>query len=858
MKNLNEPLQFHKKLNLCSSSFKKKDKNGKTVYTFPKNTKPCWPEIETLTAKFSIREPSGNNVKFTCKSGSNPNSRATWVKLPKGIDKPRKISQRGNLTIFDQLKDLDQPIILRNNDRNSQIIIKTERKQNKISKHTLYINPVQKADTGIYVCNVTNSVGYNLAFFNVIIQQRPLEPHVTVDKDKLNLYEGESAQVLCKTEPETWPLAYIEWKTNKTWSLPQGNEPEGESLRARFQQRSAAKESHQSKEEELNDIWSEGYSPSSSTPPLNPFSETSTSELDDGPWIGIENFAIITKSKSLSQKNKNNDQKYLNITKATLNDTGYYQCYAKNSIGDSFKIIKLTVKKRPLLEARTIWVLVLITISALAILVIYCTWQLIVTKKFTAKLADVELTEKRLLPIICEDNLPKIKSEEEPIEPNQEILYRRLATDCINAERNLQMQQAQTAKMIQDMGLPGQSMQGLPGMQGMQGLQGPAPDNILQLLNIPPDLKWEILRSQVILKHQLGIGFFGQVHKAEILGLSGVNSNKTTIAAVKMLNSDPKAKDVSDLFEEIKVLKNVSNPKHKNIINLIGVCTQNGPIYVILEYAHYGNLRDFLRNYKAFQITQKHLNQSEFSNASNGNDNFEKTALLASSDSNAKGSTKTDNKEGTQTDHFSLFKNFTLTTHHLCDFSSQISNGMEYLHEKKVIHRDLAARNILLTENLVIKIADFGLAREVGHGPGQDYYRKNGPTQLPWRWMSPEALTQSIFTTANDVWSFGIVLWEIHTLGGVPYTGIKHKQLINFLKTGSRLKRPQYCCETIYKIMKECWAEDCGNRPMFSNLSKRFLKILKKIPKNYLNSRKGDENNKVNLEAFDDECSESE
>jgi hypothetical protein len=72
------------------------------------------------------------------------------------------------------------------------------------------------------------------------------------------------------------------------------------------------------------------------------------------------------------------------------------------------------------------------------------------------------------------------------------------------------------------------------------------------------------------------------------------------------------------------------------------------------------------------------------------------------------------------------------------------------------------------------------------------------------------------------------------------------------------LKRPQYCCETIYKIMKECWAEDCGNRPMFSNLSKRFSKILKKIPKNYLNSRKGDENNKVNLEAFDDECSESE
>lgn len=283
--------------------------------------------------------------------------------------------------------------------------------------------------------------------------------------------------------------------------------------------------------------------------------------------------------------------------------------------------------------------------------------------------------------------------------------------------------------------------------------------------------------------------FFGQVYRAEVTGLYGPWS-PPTIVAVKMLKPEPTAKDVSDLFAEIQVLKRVSNPKHKNIINLVGVCTQTGPVFVILEYAQNGNLRDFLRYYRSNSITLGHMHQND--------------AIVAS-----------------------INQNQLLTTKDLIKFGQQVSHGMHYLHSKCVVHRDLAARNILVTSQLVIKIADFGLARDITES---DYYRKKGPTQLPWKWMSLEALTQYIFTTANDIWSFGVLFWEICTLGGSPYPGIKHDQLIHSLKSGARLRKPALSGNEEYQIMQSCWHEDPVQRPNFDKLSEIFDSFLQSQP----------------------------
>jgi serine/threonine protein kinase len=115
----------------------------------------------------------------------------------------------------------------------------------------------------------------------------------------------------------------------------------------------------------------------------------------------------------------------------------------------------------------------------------------------------------------------------------------------------------------------------------------------------------------------------------------------------------------------------------------------------------------------------------------------------------------------------------------------QISVGMRYLEEKSCIHRDLAARNILVTSNLSMKISDFGLARNV---EDTDYYTmmtQTKPNQrglLPWRWMSIETLEAKVFTTASDVWSFGIVVWEIFTFGMIPYMTLENDELLKFLQ----------------------------------------------------------------------------
>nr|XP_021529095.1 fibroblast growth factor receptor 4 [Aotus nancymaae] len=208
--------------------------------------------------------------------------------------------------------------------------------------------------------------------------------------------------------------------------------------------------------------------------------------------------------------------------------------------------------------------------------------------------------------------------------------------------------------------------------------------------------------APLVLGKPLGEGCFGQVIRAEAFGMDPAQPDQASTVAVKMLKGNASDKDLADLVSEMEVMKLIG--RHKNIINLLGVCTQEGPLYVIVECAAKGNLREFLR---ARRPPGPDLSP-DGPRSSEGPLSF---PVLVS-----------------------------------CAY--QVARGMQYLESRKCIHRDLAARNVLVTEDNVMKIADFGLARGVHH---IDYYKKTSNGRLPVKWMAPEALFDRVYTHQSDV-----------------------------------------------------------------------------------------------------------
>ncbi|XP_071146062.1 fibroblast growth factor receptor 2-like isoform X2 [Mytilus edulis] len=293
--------------------------------------------------------------------------------------------------------------------------------------------------------------------------------------------------------------------------------------------------------------------------------------------------------------------------------------------------------------------------------------------------------------------------------------------------------------------------------------------------DLPLDKHWEFRREQLSLGEPLGEGAFGKVFKAEAVGL---NKAPTTAIAVKMLKEDATDRELTDLMQEMEVMKLIGC--HENIINFLGCCTQNGPLYVLVELAPHGNMRDYLRSRRPH---------------------------------NSAGYKKQDLEKGS-------FK--PLTEKDLISYAYQIARGMEYLAYRKCIHRDLAARNVLVAED-VLKIGDFGLTRNLTN---VDYYRKTGDGRLPVKWMAPEALFDRKYTSKSDVWSYGVLLWEIFTLGGNPYPSVPVERLFELLKEGHRMGRPPYASEIINKTMQSCWHENPSGRPSFNNLVIDFNQML--------------------------------
>jgi serine/threonine protein kinase len=152
----------------------------------------------------------------------------------------------------------------------------------------------------------------------------------------------------------------------------------------------------------------------------------------------------------------------------------------------------------------------------------------------------------------------------------------------------------------------------------------------------------------------------------------------------------------------------------------------------------------------------------------------------------------------------------------------QISKGMEFIASKAVIHRDLAARNVLLTNDLRAKISDFGLA-VINADENKETIL---PKKLPVRWLSIEAIMEKLFSEKSDVWAFGVLMFEVFSMGQDPYAEIPTGQLLKFLRNGSRMQRPELATNKIYELMCRCWEEDMEIRPKFEELAVELHVVL--------------------------------
>lgn len=230
--------------------------------------------------------------------------------------------------------------------------------------------------------------------------------------------------------------------------------------------------------------------------------------------------------------------------------------------------------------------------------------------------------------------------------------------------------------------------------------------------------------------------------------------NHTTAVAVKTMK--PGTMDTKDFLREAQIMKSLRHPK---LIQLYAVCTLEEPIYIITELMRNGSLLGYLQK-----------------------------------DKGAK-----------------------LNTTDLIELAAQVAAGMAYLELQNYIHRDLAARNVLVGENNICKVADFGLARVFKVDNETIYDAKEG-TKFPVKWTAPEAIHANKFSIKSDVWSFGILLYEIITFGQMPYPKYTNFQVVQKLSTGYRMPCPSNCPSMLYDIMTDCWKENYHDRPTFETL----------------------------------------
>ncbi|XP_042887552.1 platelet-derived growth factor receptor alpha-like [Penaeus japonicus] len=399
---------------------------------------------------------------------------------------------------------------------------------------------------------------------------------------------------------------------------------------------------------------------------------------------------------------------------------------------------------------------------------------------------------------------------------------------------------------------------------------------------LPYDRKWEVSRRDIHLGRRLGSGAFGRVVKAvvtgptaekhsfvEDAGLTTPSPSSSLIVAVKMCKSQQDTSQVRALTTELKIMAFLG--KHLNLVNLVGSNTSNigkGELWILVEYCRYGSLLSYLHRHREVFINQIDPTSGSI-NPMICSQSFS-FPVLSRSNSNAHQSLTEDRNSKTlqsyntactylSSDGSSQSRDISsqtsdprspatwlgidshgqemvfdrsgipgetapLTTSSLVCWAWQVAQGMDYLASRRVVHRDLAARNLLLADNNVVKIGDFGMSRDIYKTAA---YVKQSDDLVPIKWMSVEAIRDNIFTVQSDVWAFGVILWEFFSLGSMPYPGMLiGPEFLRDLEAGLRMEKPRCGNDDLYDLMLQCWQEDPVRRPSFAELSEALESIL--------------------------------
>nr|XP_029709181.1 vascular endothelial growth factor receptor 1 isoform X14 [Aedes albopictus] len=402
---------------------------------------------------------------------------------------------------------------------------------------------------------------------------------------------------------------------------------------------------------------------------------------------------------------------------------------------------------------------------------------------------------------------------------------------------------------------------------------------------LPYKSEYEFPKEKLKLGKQLGAGAFGVVMKAVASGIM-VNEDETVVA-VKMVKKQTDNEVMRALISELKIMVHLG--QHLNVVNLLGAVTKNiakRELMVIVEYCRFGNVQNFLLKHRPYFIDQVNSETGEIDSTidtnklrwsaagytyNSGNSaaytnpknhmnskgyvrhsgiqnmgmvdscNTEATIMTSVDGYDLNTANTGDNTVNSVNSNEPLWRsNYGMdykgparpvTTTDLVCWASQVASGMEYLASRRVLHGDLAARNILLCDDNVVKICDFGLARSMYKS---DNYKKKGEAPLPFKWLALECISDNVFGTYSDVWAYGIVLWEFFSLARVPYPGMEaNQELYNKLRDGYRMDKPQYANQDIYDIMLNCWNVKPDSRPSFKDLKSRFNAMLPEEMRNH-------------------------
>uniref|UniRef100_A0AAQ4S9F9 Fibroblast growth factor receptor n=1 Tax=Gasterosteus aculeatus aculeatus TaxID=481459 RepID=A0AAQ4S9F9_GASAC len=414
-------------------------------------------------------------------------------------------------------------------------------------------------------------------------------------------------------------------------------------------------------------------------------------------------FVRVLKTGSLNMS----EVEVLYLSKVAMEDAGEYTCLAGNSIGFAYQSAWLTV----LSEEETVDSIETMETKYTDIIIYACGFLALIMAIVIVVLCRMQVQPRR--------------------EPFDALPVQKLSKFPLRRQYSVESNSS------------GKSSASLMRVARLSSSCSPMLAGVMEF-ELPYDPDWEFPRENLTLGKPLGEGCFGQVVRADAYGINKDSPDPASTVAVKMLKDDATDKDLADLISEMELMKVMD--KHKNIINLLGVCTQDGPLYVLVEYASKGSLREYLRARRP-----------------PGTDyTFDMTKVPEEQ----------------------------LTFKDLLSCAYQVARGMEYLASKR--------------------------------------------GRLPVKWMAPEALFDRVYTHQSDVWSFGVLMWEIFTLGGSPYPGIPVEELFKLLKEGHRMDKPSNCTHELYMMMRECWHAVPTQRPTFKQLVEELDKVLLSISDEYL------------------------